>query len=92
MEKRKAKRLLIFFAVCIIFIMLFKMVITDTYTTLTKAAVEKKNAAVTKPLPSSQQASAPLPAAEISDSPASSVASDTASRDSPAASSVNDAQ
>lgn len=51
MEERQIKRLLIIVAVSIAIIMLFKMMLTDSITTLNKTAAEKKPAVANRPSP-----------------------------------------
>lgn len=61
MEERQIKRLLIIVAVSIAIIMLFKMMLTDTLTTLNKNAAEKKQAVASRPSAQPSMQTTPAP-------------------------------
>lgn len=89
MNERDIKRLLIIVAASVIAIMLVKMVLTKTYTTLNQAVAEKRQPAIAKPA-ELQQISTPVAAAEANEAPAASAATETATVDTHAASSVSE--
>lgn len=90
MDERAIKRLLIILVASLIAIALLKMGLTRTYTTLSKAAVEKKQAAARPPAP--VQAPAPSSAAEITEPPAASSVEEANTADLPASSGVSEAR
>lgn len=70
MEERQIKRLLIIVVVSIAIIMLFKWMLTDTLTTMSKTAAEKKQAQTARPAPAPAEPSLPPSAAAIETSAA----------------------
>lgn len=90
MDERAIKRLLIIFVASIIAIMLLKMVLTRTYATLSKVAVEKKQAAAKPPSP--VQEPTPSAALEIIEPPAASSVEEVNTAELPASSGVSEAR
>ena len=89
MEERTIKRLLIILAASIIVIMLIKVGLTRTYTTLNKVVAEKKQAEAAR-LPAPQQA--PPAVAETTETPATSSYPEAAASEAPATSSVSESR
>lgn len=88
MDERTFKRLLKIVVVCIIAIVLIKIGLTKTYTTLNKAAAEKKEAVITTP--SSTQLTKTLSSAsETIETPTASRVDEVTTLDLPAASSAS---
>lgn len=90
MDERTIKRLLIILVVSIIAVVLLKMGLIRTYATLSKAAVEKKQAAA-KPSAPVQAPTFPA-AAEIIEPPAASSVDQANTADLPASSGVSEAR
>jgi flagellar basal body-associated protein FliL len=89
MDERTIKRLLIILVASIIAIMLLKLGLTKTYTTLNKAAAEKKQTAAPKSSAPQQAPAAPA-TAEIIETPATSSVFEATASDLPGASSVDE--
>lgn len=92
MDERTIKRLLIIVVASIIAIVLLKMGLTKTYTTLNKVVAEKKQTVPAKPSVPMQEPTPPAADAVIIETPATSSVTEVTAVDSTAASSVSDAQ